>query len=218
MSRHWRYTVAIVLPLTGAGCGAHHGSAAAPSDPFSRIPVAAVPVASLAGSSVLVLAVGTLAVGDSGAAVGDLEARRQTLLDAANAALDSALRRDGRDVHWMGLEEQRRAVRRNPTLGLEPDRFATAYLFDPRVDRIPDPLWAQVRTLAAITGARFAVAPAAARLAGQPGALSAAFVLVVADTRTGQVLWRGRAQGRPAATAEAALALAAGTAIAAPLH
>jgi hypothetical protein len=164
------------------------------------------------------LTVGGLFVGDSGSGLPDLEPRRTALLDAANAALDTALRRDGRDVHWMGLEEQRGAVRRNPTLGLEPERFATAYLFEPGVDRIPDPLWAQVRTLAAITGARFAVVPAAARLAGRPGSVSAAYVLVVADARTGRVLWRGRAQGRPAATAEAALAVAAGTVIATPLH
>jgi len=118
----------------------------------------------------------------------------------------------------MGLEEQRRAARRNPTLALEPSQFATAYMEGADVDTVPDPLWGQLRTLGAITGARFAVVPAAARIAGSPGALVASYIIVVADVRTGGVLFRARATGRPSATPEAALVSAAGTVIATPLH
>jgi len=42
--------------------------------------------------------------------------------------------------------------------------------------------------------------------------------VVLADARSGGVLARVRAQGGPAATPEAALALAAGTLIVSPLH
>jgi hypothetical protein len=175
-------------------------------------------VAPLAGTNVLVLTVGGLMVGDSAQPLPELDARRTALVDAANAALDSALRRDGREVTWLGLEEQRRAARRNPTLGIEPDHFATQYLFDPRVDRIPDPLWSQIRSLAAVSSARYVMVPAGVKIAGAPGALSAAYVMVLADARSGGVLARVRAQGRPAATPEAALALAAGTLLASPLH
>jgi hypothetical protein len=118
----------------------------------------------------------------------------------------------------MGLEEQRRAARRNPTLGIDPDQFATEYLLGSTVDRIPDPLWGQVRSLGAITGARFAVVPAAARIAGTTGSLTASYIMVVVDVRTGTVMFRARSTGRPMATAEAALASAAGTVIATPLH
>jgi hypothetical protein len=72
--------------------------------------------------------------------------------------------------------------------------------------------------MAAMSGARFALVPAGVRLAGGPGAIVATYVLVLADARTGLVLWRGRVSGPPAASAEAALASTAGFAIATPLH
>jgi hypothetical protein len=118
----------------------------------------------------------------------------------------------------MGLDEQRRIARRNPTLGLEPDNFATQYLFGSRVERIPDPLWAQVRSLAAMTSARYVVVPAAVRIAGAPGALTATYVMVLADARSGSVLARTRAVGRAAATPEAALTLAAGAVVLTAIH
>jgi hypothetical protein len=180
--------------------------------------VAPLPVGSLNGSSVLLLVAGGLSLGDSTGPLPELEPRRAALLQEANAALDTAVRLTGRGVTWMGLEEQRHASRRNPTLGIDPDQFATSYLLGSTVDRIPDPLWGQVRTLGAITGARFAVVPAAVRIAGAAGTLTASYIMVVADVRTGAVMFRARATGRPMATAEAALASAAGTVIAAPLH
>ena len=82
---------------------------------------------------------------------------------------------------------------------------------------MPDPLWAELRTLAGLTGARMAVAPAAARITGRPGAYIVSYVLVVVDTRVGQVVWRSRSTGSPAATPEAAFASAASAAVV-PLH
>ncbi len=214
MSRYCRFTVLMML----AGCGGHHVDQTKPVDPFAQIAVGSVPLASLAGTDVLLLAAGGVVAGDAEQPLPELDARRSQLLDEANAALDTALRRDGREVTWIGLEEQRRAARRNPTLNLEPDHFATSYLFDPRVDRIPDPLWGQMRTLAAVTNARYAVVPAGVKIAGTPGALTASIIVVVADARSGGVLMRMRATGQPAATAEAALSSAAGAIIASPLR
>ena len=201
-----------------AACGGHHVDKTKPSDPFVQIAVGSVPLASLAGTDVLLLTAGGMVAGDAAQPLPDLDARRTQLLEEANAALDTALRRDGREVTWIGLEEQRRAARRNPTLGLEPDHFATEYLFDPRVDRIPDPLWGQMRTLAAVTNARYAIVPAGVKIGGTPGALTATYIVVVADARSGGVLMRMRVLGQPSASAEAALASAAGTVIASPLR
>jgi hypothetical protein len=172
----------------------------------------------MAGTNVLLLEVGAIVIGDSTGVPEDLGARRSALVEAANSALDTALRRDAREVRWVGLDEQRRAVRRNPTLGLDPEHFPTHYMIGGDVDRVPDPLWGQLRALAAITGARFALVPAAAKFAGPPGALTASLIIVVADVRTGGVMFRARATGRPMATAEAAIASAAGTVIATPIH
>ena len=183
-----------------------------PEDPFASVVAAPLPVGSLAGSSALLMAVGGLVVGDSADPLADLAVRRLALIDVANAALDTALRRDAREVTWMGLPEQRRAARRSPTLNVDPDRLPTVFLAGPGVQRVPEPLWSGIRTLVAMTGARMAIVPAAVRITGHAGALSAEYVLVVVDARIGEVLWRGRAVGASSPTVEGALAGAAGAA------
>ena len=208
-----------MMPLLAlAACGGRKPSHTAPIDPFTAVAAGQLPVGTLGGTNVLLLAGGGVVVGDSAQPLPDLETRRSALLESANALLDSAVRRDGREVNWMGLEEQRRAARRNPTLGLEPDRFATSYLIGARMDKVPDPLFAQLRSMAAMTNARFAVVPAGVRITGTAGAYTASYILVVADARTGKIMLRIRTTGRPAATAEAALASAAAMAIVSPLH
>ncbi|OGT96719.1 MAG: hypothetical protein A3I79_00060 [Gemmatimonadetes bacterium RIFCSPLOWO2_02_FULL_71_11] len=207
----------MMMAVTMAGCGGRSSARVAPEDPIGSVPVAPLPTAGFAGGPTLLLTVGGLIIGDSASPLPDLEARRTALLEAAYTALDTALRRDARDVHWMGLGEQRRVARRAPTLTLEPDRLTTAYLVGRTVQGVPDPLWAELRTLAGLTGARMAVAPAAARITGRPGAYIVSYVLVVVDTRVGQVVWRSRSTGSPAATPEAAFASAALAALV-PLH
>jgi len=217
MSRNCLVGVATLSLGVALGCRGH-SDRAAPADPFTAVALSPVPVGAFAGANVLLLAVGGVIVGDSASPLPDLLARRTALVESAYAALDTAVRRDARAVTWMGLDEQRRLARHNPTLGLDPDRFATVFLIRPELDRIPDPLWEQVRTMAAVAGARYALVPAGVKLAGSPGAIVATYVLVLADTRTGMVLWRGRVSGLPAPSAESALASTAGFAIASPLH
>lgn len=217
MSRKCLIGVIAMSAIAGSACRGHSGRTA-PADPFATIPVSPVPVGAFSGANVLLVTVGGVIVGDSASPLPELLARRTALVEAAYAALDTAVRRDAREVTWMGLEEQRHFAHRNPTLGLDPDRFATAFLINPELDRIPDPLWSQIRVMAAVAGARFALVPAGVKLAGYPEAVVATYVLVLADTRTGTVLWRGRVSGPPARSAEAALAVTAGFVIATPLH
>jgi hypothetical protein len=204
---------AAIMVAVGSACSRPTPDVA-PNDPFASISAAPLPLASLSGANTLLLTVGALVFTDSAAGLG---AERTSLLEAANAALDTALRRDAREVTWQGLPEQRRAVRRNPTMGVDPDRLPTAELVGSRVDAVPDPLWSQLRTLSALTGARYAVVPAAVQISGRPGAYAASYVLVAVDARTGQVAWRGRSTGRAAATPQAALALAAAAAAPSPI-
>ena len=213
MSSKCHYSVVIVAAAALSGCGGHSAARVAPEDPFATIPIATLPVGSLAGSSALLMAVGAIVAGDSTDPLPAINAQRLALIEVANAAIDTALRRDARAINWMGLAEQRRVARRSPTLGVDPDRLPTVYLVGPRVQRVPDPLWAGMRTLVAMTGARMAIVPAVARITGHPGALTAEFMLVIVDARTGEVLWRGRSVGVPSPTAEAALASAAGAAV-----
>ncbi len=215
MLRNCRFTV-LTLAVAATACGGGPARTT-PSDPFAAIPISQLPVGSLSGSNVLILVTGGVVLGDSTGPVTELETQRSSILETANEALDTALRRDARDVTWMGLEEQRRVARRNPTLGLDPMRLPTAYLASPQVERVPDPLWSSIRTLSAVTGARYAIAPAAVRVTGSAGAWVAEYVLVGADTRSGNVVFRGRALGRPAADLRAAFASAAAGVAATPL-
>src|SRR5262245_60105455 len=137
MYRRCRYGVSIVLVASVVGCPGQHTSHTSPNDPFSRIPVSPLPIASASGSRVLLLTLGGLVLGDT-VPLPEIEGQRTQLTAAAYAVLDTAVRRDAREVEWQGLDEQRYTVRRNPTLGLEPERFATAYVIEPSMDQIPD--------------------------------------------------------------------------------
>ena len=214
MSANCRNAVSCALSLcVAASCGGKKAPGVTPSDPFASVAIGRLDLTSLSGSTVLLLTAGGLVVGDSAHPIPGLEPRRHALLDSANTALDSALRRDGREVTWMGLEEQRRAARRNPTLGLDPDRLATVELFPPGLERVPDPLFGRLRQFAALTGARYAVVPAGVKLSGTMDSLTASYVIVLVDARTGTLMYRARATGRPSATAEAALSSAAATVV-----
>jgi len=213
MSWQYRYSIATLIVLATLGCAKRSGSSAAPEDPFSVIRPAPLPVGALEGSSALLLPVGVLLLGDSAAQNADLVSRRYALVDSAAAALDTTLRREVRSVRWQGLAEQRRALRMATALGVEPERLETSSLLGPKVEQIADPLWSDLRTLMAFMGARTAVAPAGVKLEYQGGSYTASYVLVMVDARTGKVLWRGRADGRAAATPGAALLSAASAAI-----
>jgi len=213
MSRQYRHSIATIFALAALGCAKHSGSAAAPEDPFSVIHPGLLPVGALEGSSALVLPVGVLLLGDSAAQNADLVSRRYALVDSAAAVLDTALRREVRSVRWLGLAEQRRALRMASALGVEPERLDPSSLLGPKVEQMADPLWSDLRTLMAFMGTRNAVAPAGVKLECRGGTYTASYVLVLVDARTGKVLWRGRADGQAAATPGAALLSAASAAI-----
>lgn len=209
MSRQYRNTIVMIAALSASACAGHSARPTAPEDPFLAIGVAPLPVVALAGGSALLLPVGTLMLGDSAARIPDLVARRYDLLALAGTVLDTALRQNARGVRWIGLVEQRRALRMAPALGIEPERMETAYLMGAKVEALTDPLWSQVRTLMGFTEARVVVAPAGVKIERQGEGFVASYVLVMADARTGRLQWRGRTDGAAAATPEAALRNAA---------
>lgn len=198
--------------LVAVGCGGHPRPTA-PVDPFREVQLSPLPAGALAGSKVLLLPVGVVVLTDSASGDADLLARRFELKAVAEAVLDSALRRRAPGVTWLGLTEQRRALRMAPALGIEPARLETAYLLSTKVEALTDPLWAQLRTLMGMTDAQTALAPAGVRLDRRDGQYRAEYVLVLVDPRNGHVLGRGRTEGAPSPTPEAALASAAAAAV-----
>jgi len=212
MSRKCRIATAIVVLSALSGC-ARGPRPTTPEDPFRAIGPASLPVGALAGASVLLLPVGGVVLSDSAALVPRLVAGQYALRTLAASVLDSTLRVRAPDVTWIGLEEQRRALRMAPALGIDPARLEDAYLLNPKVETMADPLWSQLRTLAGMTSARTAVAPAAVRITREGAAYTAEYVLVLVDSRDGRVLGRGRTLGPAAPTPEAALVAAAGAAV-----
>jgi len=209
MSRQYRNSIVIIAALILTGCASRSARSTAPQDPFQTIGAAPLPVEALAGGSALLLPVGALVLGDSAALVPELVARRYGLLATAEAILDTALKQNAPAVRWLGLAEQRRSLRMAAALGIEPDRLETGYLMGAGVESLTDPLWSQLRAMEGLTGARIAVAPAGVKLERRGGSYVATYVLVMADSRTGKLQWRGRTDGAPAATPEAALHSAA---------
>jgi hypothetical protein len=212
MSYKCRIAAAIMALSVLAGCWRKPG-ATTPEDPFSLIGLGGLPVGALAGSSVLLLPIGAVVLSDSAATVPQVVARQYTFRGLAASVLDSTLRVQAPDVTWLGLAEQRRALRMAPALGIDPERLETAYLLNPKGTTMLDPLWSQVRMLAGMTNARTAVAPAAVRINREGTAYTAEYVLVLVDPRDGRVLGRGRVIGAESPTPEAALVAAAAVAV-----
>jgi len=172
-----------------------------PPDPWAGIPEAPITLTSLSGQKVMVLQIGTLVSPDT--------AGHQALRQSAATTLDTALERANTGVDWVGVAEQRRAVRRNPTVAVNPDRLATETLLDPSVERVPPSLVISMRALAAMTGSRYALAPAALRFLPEAGGIKATWVMVLADSRTGNIMARLRASGTGATMQEALVAASA---------
>lgn len=211
MTNKCRQCVTLVSLLLIGACARSAREHVTAADPFVNVAVSQIPVASLAGSSALILPFGNIVFGDS---VPSLAAQRADLLDRATALLDSVLRRDAGAVTWQNQDSIRRALRRSPGISTpDPSRLPTGFLLAKRVEAVPDPLWSSMRAVAALTGARMAFVPVAVKLDGREGAVTATFAMALIDVRLGQLVWRGRITGRPAATAEAALVLAAAAAV-----
>ena len=170
-------------------------------------------VGTLAGTKVLILHIGAILLSDSTSDPVQAQMRARAIRESATIAIDTALSRSQSGVEWVTLEQQRRAARRNPTVAVNPDRLATEMLTDPSVERVPPSLTVGMRALAAMTSSRYGVVPAALYVAEQNGQVYATFLIVLADSRTSNVLARLKASGT-GSTIEAALLAAASSIIA----
>jgi hypothetical protein len=210
MTRRCRHGVALLALLTAVACSHGGRERTAPADPFANLGVGQIPVTGLAGTDALLFPVDAVLFGDS---LSGLVVQRGDLRDRASALLDSVLTRDARGVTWHDQEAMRRLLRRAPGLAADPTDLPTGFLLAKRVEGLPDPLWASIRVLAALSGARVALIPVAVRLEGRTGAVSATYALAIVDVRTGQLVWRARVTGPEAPAPEDAFRAAAAVAV-----
>lgn len=155
-----------------------------------------LPVTMLVGQEVMVLPL-TLLSADTELGWTDQLGERDVALRNADSVIARHFEERAPEVRWVLPERLAEVHRRNPTIVADPYRMPGAILRGQQVDAVPDPLRAQLRTLAGFVGGRFVVVPSALFFTTTPEGLGEAqLVVVVADVRTGRVAFRTVAKGQ----------------------
>ena len=122
---------------------------------------------------------------------------RRIALHRADSLISEALLTRAPEVHWVLPPELRKMARRSAGFVPDPDQMGQAVLRVPKLKVIPDPLRSSLRSLLAIADGRLVLVPAALGFGPEPeGQVRADLSLVLADARTGKVMWRSLALGQ----------------------
>jgi hypothetical protein len=156
---------------------------------------APLPTAGIAGQEVCLYPLTLVVAEESLNWTEQLQPRRE-VLDRADSLIATFLTERAPEVAWVLPEELRRAAGRAPGMLANPDQIGTALLRSP-MDRVPDPLRTQLRTLTGVAGGRHALVPASlVFLADSAGLGRADLTLAIVDVRTATVRWRTVASGK----------------------
>jgi len=144
----------------------------------------------LAGQKIAVLPL-TMLISDPGLGTEAPLIDRVTALHWADSSLGLALTMRAPDVSWVLPPELRRIAHRAPSLDLDPDKMGQSVMGAPKITTIPDPLRTYARSLVALAGGRLILIPAIYSFNRTPeGNVKAELSIVLADVRSGQVVWR----------------------------
>lgn len=167
----------------------------APAPPPPVLKVTLLGTTSLAGQTVPVIPLTMVVTTESLATQPAFSNRKQTLL-WADSVLQNVLENRAPEVTWIFPPELRKMAKRSPGVLTDPDRMGQAVMREPQLKTVPDPFRSSLRALEAMAGGRWAFIPAAVYYSvDSTGALRAELQLVMADARTGKVLWRSTATG-----------------------
>ena len=199
-------SLALLISLAAPGC------AGAQRDPFttgtapssttaaaSTEPVAILPTARINGQTVAILPI-TLVVADPALQTDSsyaVYADRRVALARADSLVSEGIVSRAPEVNWVPPRDLRKIARRSAGYLVDPDQMGQAVLRGPKILVVPDPLRSSLRSLMAVAGGRLALVPAAIGFGPEPdGQIRADLSLVLADARTGKVVWRSVAYGR----------------------
>jgi hypothetical protein len=184
----------LALLVAAAGLAACSRGGGGDQEPVPK-PTLPLPTAGIAGQPVAVYPLTLITAEERLGWQGQLADRHATLA-RADSIIGALLVERSPEVRWVLPAELRRAAARAPGMLTNPDQMGTALLRGPEVERIPDPLRSQMRSLNGVAADRFALVPAALIFRQAPdGRGSAELVLVMADIRTGLIGWRTTARG-----------------------
>lgn len=191
-----RLTLLFALGAPACAGAQREPAAAAPTD---DPPAAILSTARLSGQTVAILPI-TLVVADPDLQSDSLYASyrdRRAALAQADSLVTEGLATRAPEVNWVPPRELRKMARRSAGYLTDPDQMGQAVLRGPKIERVPDPLRSSLRSLMAVAGGRFALVPASVGFGPEPnGTIRADVSLVLADSRSGKVLWRSVALGR----------------------
>jgi hypothetical protein len=176
----WLTLIAAVVAL--AGCGRPSGAAPTPNQAQTSPP-------DLTGMPILVLPVHPGAVPSVAPRA---DAVRLDGVPQLDAELSYWLRERAGRVRWILPETIDRTLARTPAMDIKPRALDVAVFRRAQVRRIGDPLFGDLRRLAAILDARLALLPVAAEFkptSGAEGRIEVALALI--DTTFGDVVWFG---------------------------
>lgn len=127
-----------------------------------------------------------------------------------DSLLGEALMVRAPEVNWKLPAQMRGMARRAPGIAADPDYMGQAALRNPEMDKVPDPLISNLRTLMAIAGGRLVLVPAAVTVQrDSTGAVEAHLNLAAVDTRLGAVVFRSYLVASGATPADALTAAVA---------
>jgi hypothetical protein len=190
--------LALLVALAVSSCaGGAKEPAAAATSPAEPAPV--LPLSRISGQTVAILPI-TLVVADpalqSDSVYAGYRDRRLAVAQAESLVSEGIVTR-APEVNWVPPRELRKIARRSAGYLVDPDQMGHAILRAPKITVIPDPLRSSLRSLMAVAGGRLALAPASLGFGPEPdGRIRADLSLVLADSRTGKVMWRSLALGR----------------------
>lgn len=173
------------------------GLAAAASLPAQKKPITqGLVTAAVAGQGVAIIPIEMVVI-DPSVAGGAISADRPTLRRWADSLLTEGAESRAPEVKWIPPGELRRIARRGAGLVPNPDQMGQSIMRGWSISSVPDPLRSNLRKLLAVAGGwRYALIPAALVLStDSTGALAANLSILLADARTGRVVWRSMAKG-----------------------
>jgi hypothetical protein len=153
--------------------------------------------AAVAGQGVAIVPI-NLVVVDPSVPPGTVTADRATLLRWTDSLLSDGAINRAPDVKWVPPGELRRIAKRNAGYLPDPDQMGQSVMRGWGLTSVPDPLRSNLRRFVAVAGGwRYALIPASLLITtDSAGMLRADLSILLADTRTGKVVWRSVAKGR----------------------
>jgi hypothetical protein len=191
-------SLALLMTLGAPACLRAQKEAPPPSS-LPTPPVATLSSASFSGQTIAVLPI-TLVVADPALQSDSIYANyrdHRTALLRADSLVGEQLQTRGPEVNWVLPPQLRKVARRAAGFVEDPDQMGQAILRSPKLTSVPDPLRSSLRSLMAVVNGRVALVPASLGFGPESdGRVRADLTLVLADSRTGKVLWRSLAYGR----------------------